>query len=713
MDSFFKAAVCDLDKLLDDFELNSDELECRPAFLKAPPYPFSSLGPSSEPPAVPPSLPDLSAIHYGSASSCLDGARISGSQDCEVGGRPLTGVDLLSSVDHGATKSSAPPCPDRALKPVCDLVNDASSAMLVRTNSHEAFRELEAAETQQEEQEQEEALLVDFDSPVVTEPRGADGGGGGEDGRSCSETLLELSGFSAALSLLDVILPAAADRGPELPEDSPAPAAPADGEQLRGSDPDLPASAAPQESDRAAAADSSSEKRDAEAASPAELRGEASDGARGPSSPPPAAPPAPAGSSEDGSEEEEDVCESAEADALMESSAREDRSAEVRLSPEGQQVLMEPAAPPDLSPDRSETSPLDPPEFGFEYLPESDQAELLVTDEELDAFLKAHAEAEQGAAASYCGGLEEREPRMCGQERQEDAEGRASPESDRVCVSAGGGSDPGSENSCTPRPLTSPDLQTSYGGARPKLPHHLTSRPPPAGEDEEERVAALAPPPGSAENEDGPAEERPSPPYPPQEPQEYSVGYEELSEPPPYPGEPLADAAAASANCRRDAAEEMGSRQPAWVPDADAPNCMNCNQKFTFTRRRHHCRACGRVYCTLCCSRKCKLKYLDKEARVCVICFHIINTGQALERMMSPTGPSPNPNIPSEYCSTIPPCSRPEPPAPSTRRRPPSWCPCPSSNSPTPTVAPANRSECGSPTASCPTARWRTRPGCR
>ena len=27
----------------------------------------------------------------------------------------------------------------------------------------------------------------------------------------------------------------------------------------------------------------------------------------------------------------------------------------------------------------------------------------------------------------------------------------------------------------------------------------------------------------------------------------------------------------------------------------------------------------------------------------------------ALERMMSPTGPSPNPNVPSEYCSTIPP----------------------------------------------------------
>ncbi|KAF6714741.1 Zinc finger FYVE domain-containing protein 16 [Oryzias melastigma] len=612
MDSFFKAAVCDLDKLLDDFELNSDELECRPAFLKAPPYPFSSLGSSSEPPAVPPSLPDLSSIHYGSASSCLDGARISGSQDCEVGGRPLTGVDLLSSVDRGTTKSSAPPCPDRALKPVCDLVNDASSAMLVRTNSHDAFRELEAAETQQVE-----ALLVDFDSPVVTEPRGA---GGGEDGQSCSETLLELSaGFSASLSLLDVILPAAADRGPELPEDSPSTADSADGEELQGLDPDLPVSAAPQESDHDDdTADTSSEKRDrdADAASAPELRGEASGGgAPGLSSPPPAALPPPGGSRtpEDGSEEEsleeEGVCESAEADALLVSSAREDRSAEVRLSPEGQQVHMEPAAaaaPPDLSPDRSETSPMDPPEFGFEYLPESDQAELLVTDEELDAFLKAHAEAEQGAAASYCVGLEERELRMCGQERQEDVEGGASPESDRVCVSTGGGSDLGSENSCTPRQdrssggscsLTSPDLRTSYGGARPKLPHHLTSRTPPAGEDEdeeEERVTALAPPPGSAENEDSPAEDHPSPPYPPQEHEEYSVGYEELSKPPPYPGEPIADAAA-SANCRRDAAEELGSRQPAWVPDADAPNCMNCNQKFTFTKRRHHCRACGRV----------------------------------------------------------------------------------------------------------------------
>uniref|UniRef100_A0A8P0SE18 Zinc finger FYVE domain-containing protein n=2 Tax=Canis lupus familiaris TaxID=9615 RepID=A0A8P0SE18_CANLF len=38
----------------------------------------------------------------------------------------------------------------------------------------------------------------------------------------------------------------------------------------------------------------------------------------------------------------------------------------------------------------------------------------------------------------------------------------------------------------------------------------------------------------------------------------------------------------------------LGQKQPTWVPDSEAPNCMNCQVKFTFTKRRHHCRACGK-----------------------------------------------------------------------------------------------------------------------
>lgn len=39
----------------------------------------------------------------------------------------------------------------------------------------------------------------------------------------------------------------------------------------------------------------------------------------------------------------------------------------------------------------------------------------------------------------------------------------------------------------------------------------------------------------------------------------------------------------------------LGEVAPVWVPDSQAPVCMKCDVKFTFTKRRHHCRACGKV----------------------------------------------------------------------------------------------------------------------
>ncbi|KAG8456434.1 hypothetical protein GDO86_002278 [Hymenochirus boettgeri] len=69
----------------------------------------------------------------------------------------------------------------------------------------------------------------------------------------------------------------------------------------------------------------------------------------------------------------------------------------------------------------------------------------------------------------------------------------------------------------------------------------------------------------------------------------------------------------------------LGQRRPTWIPDSDAPKCMNCSVKFTFTKRRHHCRACGKVYCAVCCSQRCKLQYMEKEARVCVLCYEFVS----------------------------------------------------------------------------------------
>ncbi|XP_067893234.1 zinc finger FYVE domain-containing protein 9 [Heterodontus francisci] len=100
----------------------------------------------------------------------------------------------------------------------------------------------------------------------------------------------------------------------------------------------------------------------------------------------------------------------------------------------------------------------------------------------------------------------------------------------------------------------------------------------------------------------------------------------------------------------------LGDVAPVWVPDSQAPNCMKCELKFTFTKRRHHCRACGKVFCAACCSLKCKLSYMDmKEARVCVTCHSVLTSSQAWETMFSASASSPNPNNPAEYCSTIPP----------------------------------------------------------
>ncbi|XP_071953286.1 uncharacterized protein [Antedon mediterranea] len=99
----------------------------------------------------------------------------------------------------------------------------------------------------------------------------------------------------------------------------------------------------------------------------------------------------------------------------------------------------------------------------------------------------------------------------------------------------------------------------------------------------------------------------------------------------------------------------LGNVAPQWIPDGSAPACMKCNLKFTFRKRRHHCRACGKVFCANCCNVRVRLKYMEqKESRVCLNCLNTILRAQAIQRMKQPTS-SPDPRNPAEYCSTVPP----------------------------------------------------------
>ena len=37
-----------------------------------------------------------------------------------------------------------------------------------------------------------------------------------------------------------------------------------------------------------------------------------------------------------------------------------------------------------------------------------------------------------------------------------------------------------------------------------------------------------------------------------------------------------------------------------WRADSEAVACEACSKRFTLTRRRHHCRSCGEVFCDDC-----------------------------------------------------------------------------------------------------------------
>jgi len=66
--------------------------------------------------------------------------------------------------------------------------------------------------------------------------------------------------------------------------------------------------------------------------------------------------------------------------------------------------------------------------------------------------------------------------------------------------------------------------------------------------------------------------------------------------------------------------------RPPWKPDGDAPSCEapSCGVHFTLLNRRHHCRACGGVFCDECSSSRVRLPahfgYGQHKQRVCDLC---------------------------------------------------------------------------------------------
>ncbi|KAJ7990757.1 hypothetical protein DPEC_G00290220 [Dallia pectoralis] len=66
---------------------------------------------------------------------------------------------------------------------------------------------------------------------------------------------------------------------------------------------------------------------------------------------------------------------------------------------------------------------------------------------------------------------------------------------------------------------------------------------------------------------------------------------------------------------------------PDWVPDEDCSFCIACKAPFTVIRRKHHCRSCGKIFCSRCSSHSAPLPRYGqvKPVRVCTHCymFHV------------------------------------------------------------------------------------------
>ncbi|XP_075148556.1 RUN and FYVE domain-containing protein 2 isoform X4 [Haematobia irritans] len=56
-----------------------------------------------------------------------------------------------------------------------------------------------------------------------------------------------------------------------------------------------------------------------------------------------------------------------------------------------------------------------------------------------------------------------------------------------------------------------------------------------------------------------------------------------------------------------------------WAPDSIVTHCTACKKEFNLTRRKHHCRSCGDIFCRACSDHTLPLS--GKQVRVCLSCF--------------------------------------------------------------------------------------------
>ncbi|XP_043274736.1 RUN and FYVE domain-containing protein 2-like isoform X2 [Venturia canescens] len=78
-----------------------------------------------------------------------------------------------------------------------------------------------------------------------------------------------------------------------------------------------------------------------------------------------------------------------------------------------------------------------------------------------------------------------------------------------------------------------------------------------------------------------------------------------------------------------DNAENHGNQDgnAAWANDRLVTHCKGCSREFNITRRKHHCRNCGKIFCNSCSDNTIALPSSAKPVRVCDEC-HVFLVGR-------------------------------------------------------------------------------------
>ena len=78
------------------------------------------------------------------------------------------------------------------------------------------------------------------------------------------------------------------------------------------------------------------------------------------------------------------------------------------------------------------------------------------------------------------------------------------------------------------------------------------------------------------------------------------------------------------------------------VPDVFRESCPHCDLQFSLSKRRHHCRLCGDIFCDACSSHQVELPLEGKEfeapVRICDFCHVDVNKGNffSMRRYLTP-----------------------------------------------------------------------------